>query len=161
MAPKVKVKVIVGSVVSDSLWPLDCSPPGSSVHRILSTRILDWVAIPICRGSSWPRDWSRVSCIAGRFVTIWATREVPGLILKKTTKNVAWGMYWWLTLASRAAPKAGRRGDSHPRQRDWGAPERSGCWEGCGSHAVWERTGMSHVFGLPSTLGCLPWSCSP
>ena len=35
----------------------------------------DWVAILFSRGSSWPRGWTQVSCIAGRFFTIWATRE--------------------------------------------------------------------------------------
>ena len=52
-----------------------CSLPGSSVHKILQARILEWVAIPSSRGSSWPRDQTRVSCIAGVFFTIWATRE--------------------------------------------------------------------------------------
>ena len=50
--------------------PIDCIPPGSSVHRILQSRILEWVAMPFSRGSSWPRDWTCVSCsscIAGRF----------------------------------------------------------------------------------------------
>ena len=51
------------------------SPPGSSVHGILQTRILAWVAIPFSRGSFPPRDRTRVSCLAGRFFTIWATRE--------------------------------------------------------------------------------------
>ena len=55
--------------------PMDCSPPGSSVHGILQARILEWVAIPFSRGSSWPRDWTQVSCIAGGFFTVWATRE--------------------------------------------------------------------------------------
>ena len=36
--------------------PLDCSPPGSSVHGILQARILEWVAMPSSRGPSWPRD---------------------------------------------------------------------------------------------------------
>ena len=54
--------------------PMDCSLPGFSVHRILQARILNWVAIPF-RRSSWPRDWTWVSCIAGRFFIIWATRE--------------------------------------------------------------------------------------
>ena len=59
---------------------MDCSPPGSSVHEILQARILEWVAIPFSRGSSWPRDQIWVSCIAGRFFTIWATRsEVKSL----------------------------------------------------------------------------------
>ena len=55
--------------------PKDCSPPDSSVHKILQTRILEWAAIPFSRGSSRPRDWAQVSCIAGRFFTIWAFRE--------------------------------------------------------------------------------------
>ena len=36
--------------------PMDCSPPGSSVHGILQARILEWVSMPSSRGSSWPRD---------------------------------------------------------------------------------------------------------
>ena len=55
--------------------PTDHSPPGSSVHEIFQARILEWVAISISRGSSWPRDWTWVSCTAGRFFTDWATRE--------------------------------------------------------------------------------------
>ena len=57
--------------------PMNCSPLGSSVHGILQARILEWVAIPFSRGSSWPRDWTCVSCNSGRFFTIWATREAP------------------------------------------------------------------------------------
>ena len=51
---------------------MDCSPTGSSVHRILQARILEWVAIPFSRGSSRSRDWTWVSHIPGRFFTIWA-----------------------------------------------------------------------------------------
>ena len=54
---------------------MDSSPPGSSVHGILQGRTLEWVAIPFSRGSSQPRDWIPISCIAGRFFTVWATRE--------------------------------------------------------------------------------------
>ena len=59
--------------------PTDCSPSGSSVLScgILQARILEWVAILFSRGCSWPRDWTQVSCTAGRFFTIWATREAP------------------------------------------------------------------------------------
>ena len=53
------------STVFDSLQPMDYSPPGSSVHETVQGRILEWVAIPFSRGSSWPRDWTWVSCIAG------------------------------------------------------------------------------------------------
>ena len=54
---------------------MDCSPPGSSVHGILQGRILEWVAIPFSKGSCWPRDWTQVPCTAGRFFTIWVTKE--------------------------------------------------------------------------------------
>ena len=57
--------------------PMDCSPPGSSVHEIFLARILEWVAISYFRGSSQPRDQTCVSCdscIAGRFLTA----EPPG-----------------------------------------------------------------------------------
>ena len=54
---------------------MDCNPPGSSVHGLLQTRILEWVAILFSKGSSWPRDWTWVSCIASSFFTVWATRE--------------------------------------------------------------------------------------
>ena len=50
--------------------PMDCSPPGSSVHRILQARILEWAAMPSSRESSQLRDRMQVSCIAGRFFTI-------------------------------------------------------------------------------------------
>ena len=55
--------------------PMKCSPPGSSVHGILQSRILEWVAISSTRVSSPLRDRTPVSCIASRFFTIWATRE--------------------------------------------------------------------------------------
>ena len=47
----------------------------SSAHEIFQARILEWVAIPFSEGSSWHRDQSQVSSIAGRFFTIWATRK--------------------------------------------------------------------------------------
>ena len=46
--------------------PVDCSPPGFSIHGILQARILEWVAISFSRGSSRPRDRTQVSCIPGR-----------------------------------------------------------------------------------------------
>ena len=54
---------------------MGCSPPGSSVHGILQARALDCVAIPLSMGSSQPRNRTWVSSIAGRYFTIWATRE--------------------------------------------------------------------------------------
>ena len=69
------LKVLVAQSCPTLCNSMDCSLPGSSVHGILQARILEWIAIPFSQGSSWPRDWTRVSCIAGRFFTIWATRE--------------------------------------------------------------------------------------
>ena len=71
--------------------PMDWSPWGSSVHEIFQARILEWVAVPFARGSSQPRDWTQVSCIAGKFFTIWATREAHSFIcgvLKKYLTNI-------------------------------------------------------------------------
>ena len=60
---------------------MDYSLPGSSVHKILQARMLEWVAIPFSRGSSQLRDVTQFSCIAGAFsvnllsavwpITIW------------------------------------------------------------------------------------------
>ena len=74
-----KAKVLV-----TQWWPslcntMDRSLPGSSVHGILQARILEWVPIPFSRGSALPRDWTQVSGTAGRFFTIWTTREAYGL----------------------------------------------------------------------------------
>ena len=49
--------------------PMDYSLPGSSVHGILQARMLEWVAISLSRGSSWPGDWTHISCLAAGFFT--------------------------------------------------------------------------------------------
>ena len=71
----VYVYVLVAQLSLTLCDPMDCSPPDSSVHGILQARILEWVAFLFSRWSLRPRDQTRVSCIAGRFFTIWATRE--------------------------------------------------------------------------------------
>ena len=72
-----------------------CSLPGSSVHEIFQARILEWVAISSSRGTSRPRDRTRVSCIVGRHFTVWATREV---MLEKAmtthSSTLAWIIPW-------------------------------------------------------------------
>ena len=55
--------------------PVDCNLPGSSIHGILQARTLEWIAISFSRGSSWPRDWTQVSRLAGRRFNLWATRK--------------------------------------------------------------------------------------
>ena len=66
--------------------PMDCSQPDSTVQGILQARILEWVAMPSSRGSSWPRDSTCISCTAGGF----STAEPPGKlnILKNSVKNI-------------------------------------------------------------------------
>ena len=54
--------------------PRDGCSPGSSVHGIFQARILEWAAISYSRGSSQPRDRTRISCIASEFFTA----EPPG-----------------------------------------------------------------------------------
>ena len=49
--------------------PTLCDPLDYTVHRILQARILEWVAFPFSRWSSWPRNCTQVSHIAGRFLT--------------------------------------------------------------------------------------------
>ena len=75
--------------------PMDCNPPGSSVHGILQARILNLVAFPFSRKSFQPRDQTWVSCTAGRFFTIWATRDVKNRIwtysYRCTKSGITWG----------------------------------------------------------------------
>ena len=63
-------KVLVAQLCPTLCDPVDCNLPCSSVHMIFQTRILEWVASPFSRGFSWPRDQTRVFCIAGRLFTI-------------------------------------------------------------------------------------------
>ena len=55
--------------------PSVCNPMDYTVHGILQARILEWVVFPFSRGSSWPRNQTAVSCIAGGFFTNWAIKE--------------------------------------------------------------------------------------
>ena len=61
--------------------PMDCSPPGSTVREILQARILEWVAISYSRGSSQPRDETRVSCIGRQILYYHATWEAQACII--------------------------------------------------------------------------------
>ena len=64
------VSVLIAQLCLILADPMDCSPPGSSVHGILQARILEWVAISFSRGSSQPRDPTQVSHIVGRRFTV-------------------------------------------------------------------------------------------
>ena len=78
--------------------PMDCSLPGSSVRGILQARILEWVAISFSRRSSQARDRTRVSRIAGRCFTIWATREAVCEI--HDVLSNCWVLFWSNVLSS-------------------------------------------------------------
>ena len=69
-----------------------CNSKDYTVNGILQSRILEWISFPFSRGFSQPRDWTQVSCIAGRLFTSWATREAQ--------------KYWsrWLTLFQHIFP---------------------------------------------------------
>ena len=82
--------------------PMDCSTPGSSVHGISQTRILEWVVISSSRGSSWPRDQTRASFTYRQILYHYATREAlhptlswPGRALRDTPVcPERWGLPW-------------------------------------------------------------------
>ena len=69
---------------------MDCSPPGLSVHRILQARILEWVAMPSCRGSSQPRDRTQVS-----YIYCIGRQSLP-LVPPGKPKNTGVGCYLFL-----------------------------------------------------------------
>ena len=83
-----KVKVLVTQSCPTLFDPMDYSLPGSCIHGLLQARILEWVAMPFSRGSSWPRDWTHVSHISGRFFTIWATQDDLKYI-QSSLKNIS------------------------------------------------------------------------
>ena len=75
--------------------PMDCRPPGSSVHGILQARVLEWVVMPFSRGSSWPRDQTWVSCIADRSFTLWAFLMDLKELLTEAICHLVWT---WIVL---------------------------------------------------------------
>ena len=66
------------------------SLPGFSVHGIFQARILKRVAIPFSRGSSQPRDQTQISCIAGRFFTVWAAREAQSFLFSLNIRTACY-----------------------------------------------------------------------
>ena len=72
-----EVKVSVTQLCPTLCDPMDCSPPGSSVHGDSPGKNPEWVAMPSSRESSQPRDQTQVFIIVGGFFTVWATREAP------------------------------------------------------------------------------------
>ena len=69
-----------------------------------SPRILEWVAYHFSRGSSQPRNWTRVSCIAGRFFTSWATWEAPGVFFLDANTSLSRTIFHLCFTAAPHAP---------------------------------------------------------
>ena len=127
---------------------MDCSPPGSSVHGILQGRTLEWIAIPFSRGSSQLRDQTRVSYIAGRFFTIWATREAH-LLPYIGTFGFPYPYSWPIGKDSDAG-------------RDWGQEEKGTTEdEMAGWHHWLDGRGSEWIPGVGDGRGglacCNPW----
>ena len=85
-----------GGLVTKSCLTLDSmdySLLSSSVRGIFQARILEWIAISFSRGSFWPRNWTWVSCMTGRFFTDWAMRDgwsqFLGKLIRKWTMGQA------------------------------------------------------------------------
>ena len=58
-----------------TLRPHGWGPPGSSIHGIFQARIVEWVAVPFCRGSSWPRGRTWSPTLSADSLLFWASRE--------------------------------------------------------------------------------------
>ena len=102
-----------------------CDSMDCSIHGILQARILEWAAVPFSRGSSQPRDWTQVSCIAGGLFTNWAIREAHHFffffvrteapkLLPPDVKSQLIGKDWcWTTM------KAGIEGSDEDEMVGW------------------------------------------
>ena len=95
-------------LITQSCWtlcnPMDCSPPGSSVHGIFHARILEWVAISYSRGSSQPRDWIHISYVScnGRWILYhWAIWEAQSSLYFSSVQSLS-RVWLFATLWTRA-----------------------------------------------------------
>ena len=100
--PWVESKLLVTWSCLTLCDPMDYSSPAPSVHGILQTRILEWVAIPFSR-SSQLRDCTGVFCIAGKFFTFWATREAPDLCLTSLFLEASQVLLLWMQTAKHSS----------------------------------------------------------
>ena len=132
---------------------MDCSPPGSSVHGILHTRILEWFAVLFSRGSSQPRDWTQVFHIAGKFFTVWATRALVCIygsrasLLAQMVKNLPTMQNTWVQSLGWEDPM-GKRMATHSSIVTWRIPMDRGAWQGI-VHGSYKES---------DTIECLYWA---
>ena len=92
---------------------MNCSPPGSSVHRVLQASILEWVNVSSSRGSTWPRDWTLTSCTSclGRCTTTeppWKPLLTSRKCTSKPQGHVTPHLSEWLSSKSTQITNVGR-----------------------------------------------------
>ena len=127
--------------------PMDCSLKGCSVHGNLQGRILKWIAIPFSR-KSWSRDQTWVSCIAGRFFMVWATKKGSWCLIAQ----------WCLTLCN-------PHGLQHARPL-CPSPSTGTCSNSCPLNQQCHPTISSSVapppiaFSFSQHQGIFQWICS-
>ena len=145
--------------------PVDCSPPGSSVPGSLQARILEWVTMPSSRGSSQPRDGTQVSCTAGGFFTIWASRETKTCMqVEVSAQNQPHTLAIWELKTPPAPEHLGHVwACRQPGPSLHGAAVR--CARGCGSEPGRRLQGLGahgRLSGLRGTywrVGFVPMEC--
>ena len=139
-------------MVSNSLQPHECSLSGFSVHGVLQARILERIAIPFSRGSSQLRDRAMVSCITGRFFTIWTT-ENSHIISCRTYKVSAKSLQSFPTLCDLidgSPPGSPIPGILRARTLEWVAISFSNAWKWKAKVKL-----LSHVW-----LVATPWTAA-
>ena len=104
---RISMSACLVAVIIQTLWdPMDYSPPDFSVHGILQARILEWVDISSSKGSSWPRDQIRTSCISWLqadfeilpTLVSWPEFNVCEALLSRSSRNLTWEFYLNLAL---------------------------------------------------------------
>ena len=74
-----------------TLWDsMDYSLPGFFVHEFIQARVLEWTAVPHSRGSSWPRDWTHVSCIGRQIFATTTTWDVAHRAKRLREDTAGW-----------------------------------------------------------------------
>ena len=111
---------------------MDCSPPGSSDHRISQPRILEWVAISIYTGSPHPWVQTPTSCIGRWILYQWATWEAPkGIMLYEITQTEEDKYSYDLTYMSNLKIKRNKQNENIFRYRE----QMDNCQKGGGGEA--------------------------
>ena len=125
----VKVKALVMKLPLTLCDTMDCSPPGSSAHGILQARILEWVAIPFSKASSWPRDqtWFLPHC---RKILYHLHHQESPKPSRTNTKKSCPFPHRWLTCKSRYSRDTwSNRQICHWRQNEGGQRLTEFCQE--------------------------------